>query len=885
MKKNRCIKSLIHFTLFLSMLLLAAGPSSPVQAGSGIALDSTRAENPAFIGSGTIASLSFTALTSGMAHTCGLTSAGGVKCWGSNGLHQIGDGTDYPNRGFAWDVSGLGSGVIAIAAGEDHTCAIMVSDGSLLQCWGEADAGALGTYYQSHPPTIPVGINLPDSVTALAAGSSFTCAIVLGAVYCWGQNAYGQSGSTDFDHIVDPPAVVAGLSSVTAIAAGSSHACALVSGGVKCWGNNDAGQLGDGTTKSQSTVPVTVTNLSGVTAISASGDHTCALLTSGGIKCWGGNWDGELGIGSTTNSNVPVGVIGLSSGVLAISAGENHTCALLTGGGMRCWGDNEYGQLGDGTLIERLIPVNVNGLAGSVSAITAGGYHTCALISGAAKCWGDNEDGQLGEGVILMHGTPIYLPTFETGGVTALALGAYHSCAVVSGGVQCWGSNSNGQLGDGTTTDHSLPVNVVGLSSGSGVTAISAASSHSCAVKNGTVECWGVDSHGDDTLTPAVVGGLPAGVTAVGSGESYSCALASGGVWCWGNNDYGQLGNGTTDSSDTPVPVNSLSSGVTAIGVGESHACAVKGGDVYCWGDNWSGDLGNNTEDQSNTPVDLHLSGATIVTAGEDSSCALVSGGVKCWGMDTGNNPGNQSDIPVDVVGLTSNMTSVAAGTNHTCGLATDGSAYCWGNNYLAQLGDGTRTNSNIPVPVGAVGIGAPVSSIAIGDYHTCAIIDAGKLVCWGGDNQGQVGLGTAIMSLTPASVGETTVINLNLNYPDGQAGSFFTVSGSGFSPDTQIAGTTTPIPIFLNGIQVFVNLTVNQDGNFLFILGTSGAGNGTYILTIGDPPLATTSFYLAYAEPLRAQESEGPPIITPGWTSVIPYPVLSFIYLPMVGR
>ena len=177
---------------------------------------------------------------------------------------------------------------------------------------------------------------------------------------------------------------------VTALAAGGGHTCALTSGGgVKCWGNNWYGQLGDGT-NDVSYVPVDVSGLtSGVVALAAGEHHTCALTSEGGIKCWGHNVSGKLGDGTTTERYTPVDVSGLTSGVTAIVAGWNHTCALTSGGRAKCWGDNYYGQLGDGTTRDRHTPVDVSGLTSSVIAIAAGYDHICALTSGGgAKCWG-----------------------------------------------------------------------------------------------------------------------------------------------------------------------------------------------------------------------------------------------------------------------------------------------------------------------------------------------------------------------------------------------------------------------------------------------------------------------------------------------------------------
>ncbi|GIV99472.1 MAG: hypothetical protein KatS3mg058_0876 [Roseiflexus sp.] len=201
------------------------------------------------------------------------------------------------------------------------------------------------------------------------------------------------------------------MQGVTAIAAGDFHTCALTSsGGVRCWGDNSSGQLGDGTTTSRST-PVPVSGLpSGVTAIAAGDFHTCALTSSGGVRCWGANSSGQLGDGTTTARSTPVAVSGLASGVTAIAAGEEHTCALTSSGGVRCWGANSDGQLGDGTTTARSTPVAVSGLASGVTAIAAGEEHTCALTSsGGVWCWGGNSSGQLGDGRPLYRTTPVYV--------------------------------------------------------------------------------------------------------------------------------------------------------------------------------------------------------------------------------------------------------------------------------------------------------------------------------------------------------------------------------------------------------------------------------------------------------------------------------------------
>jgi alpha-tubulin suppressor-like RCC1 family protein len=351
--------------------------------------------------------------------------------------------------------------ITAVAVGADHTCALTSSGG--VECWGDNYHGTLGdgTADERGGPVTVSGLR--SGVQAIATGDYFSCALTdEGAVKCWGLNRYGQlgDGTTRDRHA---PVAVAGLSSgVVAIAAGSAHACALTSvGAVRCWGYNGLGALGNGTTLNRH-APVGVTGLgSGVTAIAAGLDYTCALTSGGGVECWGDNGFGKLGDGTATDRYEPVDVAGLASGVVALAAGHSHTCALTRVGGVKCWGRNAFGELGDGTTNDRYRPGGVAGLASGVVGLSAGGYHSCAVTAGGgATCWGDNSDGALGDGTTTDRYVPVDVSGL-TSGVDAISAGLTHSCAVTSaGGVRCWGNNAFGELGDGTVSDRLVPVNV-----------------------------------------------------------------------------------------------------------------------------------------------------------------------------------------------------------------------------------------------------------------------------------------------------------------------------------------------------------------------------------------------------------------------------------------
>ena len=330
--------------------------------------------------------------------------------------------------------------------------------------------------------------------------------------------------------------------------------------------------------------PYSIASVSKATSIAAGVDHTCALSTTGAVYCWGWNVYGALGNNSTANSDVPVQVVGvggtgLLTGIATIAASMYHTCAVSTTGGVYCWGLNVYGQLGNNSTTNSDVPVQVEGVGGT------------GLLSGIAS----------------------------------IAAGGDHTCAVsTTGGVYCWGLNVYGQLGNNSTTNSNVPVQVEGVGGS----------------------------------------GLLSGIASITAGEEYTCAVSTtGAVYCWGynGNNGGELGNNSTTESNVPVQVvgvggSGLLSGIASIAAGGAHTCALSTtGAVYCWGYNFYGQLGNNSTTGSNVPVQLEGVGGS---------------------------------------GLLSGIATIAAGYDHTCAVTTTGAVYCWGNNGYRQLGNNSTTNS-----------------------------------------------------------------------------------------------------------------------------------------------------------------------------------------------
>jgi alpha-tubulin suppressor-like RCC1 family protein len=359
-----------------------------------------------------------------------------------------------------------------------------------------AVSGPTAPIAMTTPKAAPSGA--PEVVTDVVSRGYFTCALIgNGKVRCWGDNSYGQLG--DGSHTSRAvPGTVYGIDNATAVAAGAFHACALLAdGGVRCWGRNDVGQLGDGTF-TDSPLAVYVTGLrSGVEQVSANGNTTCARMQSGAAKCWGMNNSGQVGDGTTTNRSTPVTVSGLSSGVVSIVAGYLHSCAIIAPSSrVVCWGANSNGEIGDGTATDRLTPVPVVGLSDNISGVSSGGVHTCALhTSGSVQCWGANAFGQLGNGLNSASSRPVDVSGLSSN-VAQISAFSDHTCALLdSGATKCWGRNDKGQVGDGTNSNRNLPTQVSGLSSG--VIRVLAGLETSCAVMNtGGLECWGGNAYG-----------------------------------------------------------------------------------------------------------------------------------------------------------------------------------------------------------------------------------------------------------------------------------------------------------------------------------------------------------------------------------------------------
>ena len=773
-------------------------------------------------------------VSAGAGSSCALTFSGAAKCWGDNSTGELGDGTTS-SRLVPADVTGLTSGVTQISTGTDsslvpglrHACAVV---SGAAECWGANTFGELGNSSNVDADTPVAVTGLGTGVTAVAAGGAFSCAIVNGGAKCWGLDDLGQLGSPNtqvcgFAPCSWTPQPVTGLSSgVSQIAVGADHACALTTAGaVKCWGNNDFGQLGDTTMNDRGT-PVNVFDFSsGATAIALGDNHSCALSVNSALYCWGAGSSGQLGNGHDTDNPTPEPETAAFT-VASIAAGGDTSCAKMSDTSSRCWGLNSSGQVGDGTTTNELSPVPVLGNvpiaypSSSPPPIVVG----TPANGSVSLAWAMPSD--IGEGAPTDYQVTVYnstgdAPTGVTGPTTRMVgsndpaftftgltngVGYRFTVAGIATGFPTWPSPLSAVLtprtlpsaptavgaaaGNRQAVVHwTAPATNGGLAiAGYRVTVFNSTGGAATGVTGGTARLVGATP---TTLTftgltdntayrfqvealtgagfgPASV--LSAAVTpfvtlATAGGAGHSCAiLPSTGVQCWGQNNAGQVGDGTTLTRLTPVNVSTLASGVTAIADGASHSCArLSTGAVKCWGLNTSGQLGDATTTNRHAPVAVSglTSGVTAIATGGSHTCALLTGGtVKCWGLNTSGQLGDGTTTlrttPVAVSGLTG-VTAIAAGGSFTCARLSTGAVKCWGLNSSGQLGDGTITLRK--TPVGVSGLASGVTAITAGTSHTCARLSTGAVKCWGLNSSGQLGDGTIILRKTPVAVSGLT--------------------------------------------------------------------------------------------------------------------------------
>ena len=770
-------------------------------------------------------------VSTGLDHTCATLTDGSLQCWGANDMGQLGDGT-FSDRHYPSSIGPMNSALnthynatiersTTVASGEGYTCAdfsiygsnIGPAQGGLgtqLWCWGSNTWGNLGDN-----SSITNGTNLPfyirgtdGSYNTVSAGRYFFC----DSAICWGHNV---NSSISAGNVPDGQSVQRTDlgSSPEKLDLGEAHACAIVSddtnGNVACWGGNWDGQLGDASRIDSATANKVWLGGELSIDVSSGSSHSCAVRDDHSLWCWGGNSAYQLGSGTIPNgfdypqdelSAIQVeldsqGNSGEGYQFSEVSAGLSHTCAIMENGSVRCWGDNEYGQLGNGDTgsvnDSRLsIPVDL-GAGRTAMSVDTSYSHTCAVLDDySLKCWGSNDHGQLGDNTTVDRFAPVMViesssvewapdPSNGTVGdddssgsiraIPTVSTGYSHACALSSNGtVHCWGANNMGQLGDGSTTTSGSPVEVV-MPNGELSTSMDAGGYYTCSLMDdGQVMCWG-DLQGANPETIPLLVPMPVGstVNSISVGNHHACViLDNSSIRCWGPNYQGEIGDGTTAPATSPVEVQ-LAQGETPVSVSAGHiaTCSLMlDGDIYCWGNGDHGQLGNGNFTDSSLPALVSLptgKSALEVSMGGNHACAILDDGeVYCWGdnyasrLGVGTTTGGQS-----LIGVPTKVTMpLMAGSNHpaaavsvttseqgSCAILATDSIYCWGvGEGVGTIGDGSWTNATTPSLVSGTWITGDngLTSVSGGGDFNCAVNNFTEVYCWGANWDGQLGIG-----------------------------------------------------------------------------------------------------------------------------------------------
>jgi alpha-tubulin suppressor-like RCC1 family protein len=751
--------------------------------------------------------------SSGGKHLCLRTADHILKCTGGDQYAPVGVGNAGPPK---MALQTILSDAIHVSTSSNSTCAVH-ADGTV-SCWGmnntTAAPGADGLLgvgsaaeFTSTPSRVTIN-NLPaDGLVEVAQTDRATCVRRNnGTIWCWGENRGAELGSnafgivTTFDsaNAYQIPEIlnaikIVGNSASEASGLRSSFCALLATGEIHCWGDNIYGGLGRNTTQglvSEPTpVPAAVAGISDAVDIKAGSGFYCARLSSlaGGatgsnLKCWGAGTLGQLGNAASAHSSNPVSVNLSGASAIDFALTFRVGCAIIGPSGptstVKCWGEHNGGATGAGFVTPNgssSTPTLVAGVSSMEEIFGVGEGFLTRDASNHWYGWGKNYPNQL----FLNEGSYSSFSPWNVQLPQRLAAGANHTCRVRQDGkVECWGSNSNGQLGIGSSPSRSeSPVVVTGISN---AYTIAAGGNHTCvAVADGNVHCWGSDGVGINSSTPMPVTWNGTGVDAqlqasrLAAGENHTCLTygwggATPGIRgrCWGLNASGQLGTNNTTSLAAPTTdlnITSITYLLESLALGKDHSCLqVRTGGLRCFGNNSLYQLNNaNTTNVSNQINPTFYRPLSSIAAGGYHTCGVLAdftGRIGCMGDNTQGQLGDSTTNGSSAVktfaytlGIsTADFGTLAAGLNHTCTGLLDGTVNCWGLGNEGQLGQGNGSNSLMPVATSV--LSGKVREITAGEAHTCVRTSAG-IQCFGRGTDGQLGNGGTGSSNSPVTV------------------------------------------------------------------------------------------------------------------------------------
>lgn len=671
-------------------------------------------------------------IATGGNHNLVIKADGSLWAWGDNSKGQVGNGESGDGK-YLFSPVKIMDGVVQVTAGAHHTLAIK-TDGSLW-AWGYNNYGQVGNGESSWDNCQASPVKIMDGVTQVAAGAYHTLAIKTdGSLWAWGDNDSGQLGNGESGWNKNQTSPVKIMEGVAQVATGAYHTLAIKTDGcLWAWGNNNYGQVGNGESGNgkEQTSPVKI--MDGVAQVTAGDDHTLAIMTDGSLWAWGRNNNGKLGDGTLNQRTTPIKIM---SNIVQASAGKDHSVALSSDNTLYGWGINDYvGILVDGTSYATLSPISIYKGVGVIE-VDAQSNNTIFLTSdGDVFAFGDNTYGQLVSDNTDSN-VPIKVPIDD---IVDIAAGGNTSFAInSSNSLYGWGFDAEGEIGDNDRKSKTTPVKINGVFT---QIAIGSGSNSAALKKDNTLWEWGVNCSDPSSVrtTPTKT---QTGYIQISAGDKRVFGIKEDhSLWAWGDNSYGCLGTGNNNFQMYPVKIME---DVIQVAAGTNHTLAIKNdGSFWAWGNNYEGQLGNGQfggGKDKNSPIKI-MEGVSQAATGTYHSLALkTDGSLWFWGINT--------ESPVKIM---DGVTQIAGGNAHYFAIKTDGSLWAWGDNDKGQLGNGesgSRKNEYSPVK-----ILDDVVRVSAGTNHTLAIKSDGSLWAWGSNSHGQLGQGTKNYSESPVFV------------------------------------------------------------------------------------------------------------------------------------
>src|SRR3989339_779091 len=767
-------------------------------------------------------SSAYSSVSTGNAHTCGIRANDSrVLCWGQGLYGQLGDGQEIINRTSPYPTTDL-SAYISISAGQTHTCGIRANDSRVL-CWGESLSGRLGDGQDGVDVLNP---NLTTDTSPYKKGFSSgneTLVSILGNAFInnyenWSlgcraydfisysswmnssvmtilsnvamvsvkinsttnlsnENIKGYCNATDIDgddliyqyqwYNGSTVYINGTLFKEGTISARDQHTCGIRANDsrVLCWGYGDSGRLGDGEIDNN-LEPNLTTDFSAYTSVSVGSIHTCGIRANDSrVLCWGDNYYGQLGNGTTTDSIIPI-LTSDSSAYSSISAGRLHTCGIRANDSrVLCWGESDYGRLGDGSSGDNLNP-NVTTDTSPYTSINAGSDHTCGIRQNDSRvlCWGSGNYGQLGDGSNASHSVLNPNITTDSSAYSSVSAGQYYTCGirVNDSRVLCWGYGLYGRLGDGSTTDNLVP-NVTadsspykkGFSSGNETLVSILGNAFINNYENWSLGCRAYDFISYSSwMNSSVITGLKTTMISVKINSTTNESTDNINGYCKATDaDSDDLAYQYQWYNGSTVFINGTLFKEGTISGGSLHTCGIRANDsrVLCWGNGNYGQLGDGStavHNVGNPNVTTDSSEYLSVNTKGWHTCGIRvnDSRVLCWGYDNHGQLGDGQTANNGNPNITTDSSiysSVSAGYYHTCGIRTnDSRVLCWGEGDYGQLGDSSTSAHNTLNP-NVTTDSSVYTSIDAGGFHTCGIRqNDSRILCWGWGLYGTLGDG-----------------------------------------------------------------------------------------------------------------------------------------------